>query len=80
MELKKDKQYLIEQIADLNKSLNNKIKPKLNENEDDLMSLKNQILELKKKNDELKKETNLQKKTIKDLKDEIDEIHQKTFF
>ena len=78
MELKKDKQYLIEQISDLNQSLNNKIKPKLNENENNLMSLKNQILELKNQNDRLIKENNNQKEIIQNLKEEIYDIHQKT--
>ena len=78
MNLKKDKQYLIEQITDLNKSLNNKIKQKLNENEDDLMSLKSQIIELKNKNNRLLKKNYLQKEIIKDLKGEIFDIHQKT--
>ena len=78
MNLKKDKQYLIDQITELNMALNYKIKPKLNENEDSLMSLKNQIIELKNKNSNLIKENNLQKEIIKDLKDEIYDIHQKT--
>ena len=78
MDLKKDKQYLIEQITELNMTLNNKIKPKLNENEDSLMFLKNKIIELKNKNRKLIKENNLQKEIIKDLKNEISDIHQKT--
>ena len=78
MNLKKDKQYLIEQITELNMALNYKIKPKLNENEDSLMYLKNQIIKLKNKNNNLTKENNLQKEIIKDLKDEIYDIHQKT--
>ena len=71
MNLQKDKQFLIEQITELNKALNNKIKPKLNENEVNLMSLKNQIIELKNKNNELIKENITQKEIIYNLKEEI---------
>ena len=78
MNLKKDKIFLIQQINDLNLQLNKEIKPKLNENEDNLMDLKSQIMQLKAQNNKLINENNLQKSIIKDLKKEILDIHQKT--
>ena len=78
LSLIKDKQFLIEQIAELNKSLNNKIKPKLNENENDLINLNNQIMEVKNKNNILIKENISQKEIINDLKEELSDIYHKT--
>ena len=77
--LTNDKQYLIEEMSELNKSLNNKIKPKLMKNEDYLMSLEQQIILLKRDNDILKdngkRQTNLINNMQKEnqlLKDTID--------
>ncbi len=78
MNLQKDRQYLIEHISELNKILNNRIKPKLNENENYLMNLKNQIIEFKNKNNVLIKNNILQNEIIKDLKEELSDIYYKT--
>jgi hypothetical protein len=78
MSLRKDRQYLIEHITELNKVLNNRIKPKLNENESYLMNLKNQIIEFKNKNNTLIKDNILQNDIINDLKEELSDIYFKT--
>ena len=78
MSLRKDRQYLIEHIAELNKVLNNRIKPKLNENESYLMNLKSQITEFKNKNNILIKNNILQNDIIKNLKEELSDIYFKT--
>ena len=66
--LSKDKNILIDEISELNKSLNNKIKPKLLKNEDYLLSLENQINILKKENDSLIENDIKQKEMIKNFK------------
>lgn len=71
MSLQKDKQLLIEQLTDFDKVLNNKIKIKLNQNEDNLTGLQNQIYELKSMNDNLKIQNNIQQNIINELKKQI---------
>ena len=51
--LSKDKNILINEISELNKSLTNKIKPKLIKNENYLLSLEQQLNILRKENDSL---------------------------
>ena len=68
--LTNDKQFLIEEISELNKSLNNKIKPKLMKNEDYLLSLENQIELLKKDNDSLIENAKRQKNIINNMEKE----------
>ena len=77
--LTNDKQILIDEIAELNKSLNENIKPKLMKNEDYLISLEKQIVLLKKKNDALiqndiqqKSKISIMEKENKLLKQTID--------
>ena len=70
LQLTNDKQYLIEEMTELNKALNNKIKPKLMKNEDYLLSLENQIASLKKNNEDLIKNDIKQKKIINNYKQE----------
>ena len=75
MNLQKDKQLLIERLTDLDKLLNNKIKIKLNQNEDNLTGLQNQIYELKNVNDNLKIQNNIQQNIINELKKQIIQNH-----
>ena len=64
MNLTNDKQILIDEITELNKSLNDTIKPKLMKNEDYLISLEKQISLLKKDNDTLMENDFQQKSKI----------------
>ena len=70
MSLTSDKQFLIEQMNELNISLSNKIKPKLRQNEDYLLSLEKTIILLKKDNESLIQNDIKQKKIINNYKEE----------
>ena len=66
--LSRDKNILINEISELNKSLTNKIKPKLIKNENYLLSLEQQLNILKKENDSLIENDIKQKNLIKTFK------------
>jgi hypothetical protein len=74
MTLTKDKQFLVEQMNELNISLSNKIKPKLRQNEDYLLSLEKTIFILKKDNEILIQNDIKQKKLINNYKEENEKL------